>query len=101
MLNIRTQDRETLMECNYFDIVETTYIGEETSEFSIYAGITPNDVDIIGSYATKERALEVLDEIQIASLYDQKFSNEYTIYLADGSQKQMIPIPYVYQMPKE
>jgi len=82
---IRTQDRETLTCCNYF----TTY-GELGK--SIYAGTSPSDIDPIGAYATEERALEVLDEIQ------HFIRNIEIVKIGGGNCHE---VPYVYEMPKE
>ena len=51
---IRTQDREMLMDCN------AVGIGLEDDK-SIYS-----NGYVLGTYSSKERALEVLDEIQYA-----------------------------------
>lgn len=54
---IRSQDKIKLVKVNY------VYIIESNGHFTIY-GETIASGPIIGIYKTKERALEVLDEIQ-------------------------------------
>ena len=61
---IRSQDKERLIKPIDFYIEETIDYVNKSSEFDIYALNFANDDIIIGTYQTKERALEVLDEIQ-------------------------------------
>ena len=55
---IRSQDKLKLVKVNYVYAIEN-----KINSFSIY-GETIDSAPIIGRYETKERALEVLDEIQ-------------------------------------
>lgn len=55
---IRSQDKLKLVKVNYVYVIEN-----KINSFSIY-GETIDSGPIIGTYKTKERALEVLDEIQ-------------------------------------
>ena len=76
---IRSQDKEVLQK------ITSLFVNDDGYIFS-YDYINSNEV-FLGKYKTKERALEVLDEIQ-------KILNlEYT-FLQDLSN-------YVYEMPKE
>lgn len=63
---IRSQDKETLIETKYIRLFcnEKNYV--------IYAAehISPNEKTLLGTYSTKEKALEVLDRIQNAILID-------------------------------
>lgn len=77
---IRSQDKETLVECdriaiekiNYWKKISKVYVLNEDDELNIYWKfiIKANDI-IVGSYSTKEKALKVLDMIQ------REINNEY------------------------
>lgn len=54
---IRSQDKTRLVKVNY------VYMTENNDHLTIY-GETIDSAPIVGTYKTKERALEVLDEIQ-------------------------------------
>lgn len=56
---IRSQDREKLMECNFLSIKCSCDEMPNIGKWMIYNGLV-----YIGEYKTKERALEILDEIQ-------------------------------------
>lgn len=60
---IRSQDKARLIKPIDFYIEETIDYVNKSSEFDIYALNLANDDIRIGTYKTKERALEVLDEI--------------------------------------
>ena len=74
---IRSQDKLKLVKVNYVYAIEN-----KINSFSIY-GETIDSAPIIGRYETKERALEVLDEIQ----------NYILLPNTDNSA-------YVYEMPE-
>lgn len=61
---IRSQDKERLIKPIDFYIEETIDYVNKCSEFDIYALNFANDDIRIGTYKTKERAIEVLDEIE-------------------------------------
>lgn len=61
---IRSQEKERLIKPTDFYIEETIDYVNEYSEFDIYALNYANNDIRIGTYQTKERALEVLDDIQ-------------------------------------
>ena len=52
---VRTQDRERFIDCNKFELLDNEIIFSNSFNDFIYH---------LGTYATKERCLEVLDEIQ-------------------------------------
>ena len=84
---IRSQDRKRLIKCEKLIIVEFT----DKTECEIW-----NDTVKLGTYKTKERALEVLDEIQ-NSIIKGSFSE-----IRNGLNElvNITPNPvYVYQMP--
>ena len=74
---IRSQDKTRLVKVNY------VYMTENNDHLTIY-GETIDSAPIVGTYKSKERALEVLEEIQKYILLPNP----------DGSA-------YVYQMPEE
>ncbi len=80
---IRTQDKTALIEAKYLQIMQLTEdgfeIGEKTDDWHIIANSDPS----VGHYKTKERALEVLDDIQ------RYLNSDITFNLN------------VYEMPKE
>lgn len=86
---IRSQDRKYLMKCEAI-MCEKTGTGYGLIVF------TKNYDFNIATYKTKERALEVLDEIQ-------KVIGPRGIVKQDqhGIEVNMISVPIVYKMPKE
>ena len=82
---IRSQDKLKIVKINY------VYAEERDDHFTII-GETIDSGPIIGIYKTKERVLEVLDEIQsllieYVNFTEYKIDNKYTTR--------------VYEMPKE
>ena len=75
---VRSQDKLKLVKVNYVYAIEN-----KINSFSIY-GETIDSAPIIGRYETKERAIEVLDEIQ----------NYILLPNTDNSA-------YVYKMPEK
>ena len=75
---IRSQDRESLMKVNRVDKYGLSIVTFDNECREIY----------LGRYATEERALEVLDEIQ-----EMDFKNNSNVKLTSYG--------YVYEMPKE
>ena len=61
---IRSQEKERLIKPTDLYIEETIDYVNKCSEFDIYALNYANNDIRIGTYQTKERALEVLEEIQ-------------------------------------
>ena len=83
---VRTQDKEALVYANNFYIMKTR--GEEKYEISYFDG---DSFVKLGFYKSKERALEVLDEIQ-----------EKIINFEFGEANEcLISNEVVYQMPEE
>ena len=81
MLSIRTQNRMALVPYNNVILIQDDYIDWETTEKN---AIILNKVKL-GTYSTKERALEVLDDIE--------FWCQET--------NQVLKHKNIYQMPKE
>lgn len=95
---IRGQKRNVLLECVYFDIEE-----QLNSDYAITTTSIDFPMTTLGTYATKKRALEVLDEIErnINGYYtyeeeqlDPSSNIVYKIKVDDVAN-------IVYQMPKE
>ena len=96
---IRIQNKEGLVYANNFYIMKTKV--EEKYEISYFDG---DSFVKLGFYKSKERAIEVLDEIQykIQCLNDDfyfKVSKETEFKKYEGYQKKHIDI--VYKMPEE
>ena len=79
---IRSQDRETML------CVHAVAIAKDKVNSILGCGIDRNMKLELGTYKTKERALEVLDEIQ-----EMDFKNNSNVKLTSYG--------YVYEMPKE
>lgn len=92
---IRSQEKERLIKPIDFYIEEEIDYENKSSEFDIYALNLANDDIRIGTYQTKDRALEVLDEIQ---------NKINLINLGHDFGSPMIDLKnpsYIYEMPKE
>lgn len=86
---IRSQDRETMLP-NPILIVDDNKILTPKNDYR-------NTHLLLGHYKTKERALEVLDEIQ--SRLSPKL---HTVFTKDGLNVEVLDKNYdVYEMPKE
>lgn len=91
---IRSQNREILMCCNDISIVNYSEFGKKAKVYKIVGYFDKNtEYEELGSYKTKERALEVLDEIQ--ALLEP-------VHIIDISKKEGIAGANVfYEMPEE
>ena len=86
---VRNQDKSFLLKCNgiYID----TDADEYTGDYLVYTALNAGQTFILGIYKSKERSLEVLDEIE-----------EYiNIYEFKKSRKTLTYDDVVYQMPDE
>lgn len=106
---IRSQDKEKLMKIDFVYLEEKSIVGYCQSTFT-----SP----ILATYKTKERALEVLDEIQnilkpkmvyknitqdengIESI-NNAFKNNHYFATSNNADIHFINNTYVYEMPKE
>ena len=83
---VRSQDKEKLLKCNDIAISYNMSMDAEVIKFKGYKIVgyfdKNTEYEILGTYETKERAIEVLDEIQ----------NYILLPNTDNSA-------YVYQMP--
>ena len=100
MLSIRTQDRMALVPYN--NVIHINELTVIESGKLVYELIIDNSFHSLGTYATKERALEVLDEIQKALLGNDTTRYEYFTRM-DGTQKIEYTYIYktVYKMPQD
>ena len=101
-LCIRSQDKEKLISCN--DIVINNHRYDTMNErgnrimhfkgYEIIGYVDKNtEYEILGIYETKERALEILDEIQ--ELLE-------SVHITDISKKEgIVGANIFYEMPKE
>lgn len=71
---IRSQDKETLIKC------EKILVEEDKDRFAIVNYIDTKNWFRLGLYKTKERALEVLDEIQNHTILNQCVPPEHRFY---------------------
>jgi len=102
MLSIRTQDRMALVPYD-----KPIMIREDGALFLIDREGRPYLK--LGTYETKERALEVLDEIEIHSMgklaitepliNKDHWVNDYVVHIPKQRKEQIIPLSLVYQMP--
>lgn len=103
---IRSQDKLKLVKVNYVYAIEN-----KINSFSIY-GETIDSAPIIGRYETKERAIEVLDEIQsllqptieykpiVQEEYNPAYTYKHFVKVDDNIEiKELSTV--VYQMPAE
>jgi len=84
---VRSQDRETLAQVDYFDLSE-----DADGKIEIVVFSKNGLIDTMGIYKTKERALEVLDEIQ-----ETIIRTDSVITVSGDALEQNT----VYNMPKE
>ncbi len=99
---IRTQDRKGLVKVNAIFIDDTNMI--DNGYVTIYSQCCEYE---LGTYPTKERALEVLDEIQkFISQEDYLHIRKSSLNNLDDIEEpkyilKSCGIPKVYEMPKE
>lgn len=97
---IRSQDKERLVKVEYLEYFykKVHYANEEKpreEHYNIGAYISNEQFIILGEYATEERTLEVLDEIQKKIIL---------INLGHDFGSPMVDLKnptYIYEMPKE
>lgn len=100
---IRSQDREKIICCNDIAIA----IDNEYKIYKIVGYFDKNtEYEDLGFYLTKERALEVLDEIEerimiINTISLVKDNVSLIAYKNALSEEKIKGIGYPYQMPKE
>ena len=99
---IRSQDKDSLIKVEKIELIYDYMCSEDIQLIHI-----ETDKGRIGSYSTKERALEVLDEIQnILNLKDMyKYDRELVLKSWKNVDEKQVKIVRqqmsVYEMPKE
>lgn len=92
---VRSQDKEKLLKINGLQYQNCKLVENETVETNILIGFYSSyENEILGEYKTKERAIEVLDEIQ---------NKINLINLGHDFGSPMIDLKnptYIYQMPE-
>lgn len=83
---IRSQNKETLIKANDITIEQNMIIGYFDKD---------TEYEYLGTYKSKERALEVLDEIQdlLMNKVQEHHINKFDVY--NGEDRK------IYEMPKE
>ena len=96
---VRSQDKEVLMNVNHLYLSNNGIVGFCQSTFT-----SP----ILGTYKTKERALEVLDEINEVKFYKYMASLGWSSFVSGvlekepmEKQKLILSMMDTYQMPEE
>lgn len=98
---IKSQDKELLVNAKGFEL-QQHYKDSPCQIFAVWN----NNYNCVGTYKTKERALEVLDEIEerimiINTISLVKDSVSLIAYKNALSEEKIKGIGYPYQMPKE
>ena len=98
---VHSQDKEKLLKCNDIAISNNVINERESIKFKGYKIVgyfdKNTEYEILGTYETKERALEVLDEIQ--NIFPLKIENK-SYNEADLLLKAKM-LDVCYQMPAE
>ena len=102
---IRNQNKEALVHINGMIITKAHRIGNGKDELVYMIKETSSDT-LLGEYATKERALEVLDEIQnivIMQQLSEMDSHKFFQSMPKDTKniKIVLDSMSVYEMPKE
>lgn len=106
---IRSQDREKLVCCNDIAISNNMINEVEIIKFKGYKIVgyfdKNTEYELLGTYSTKERALEVLDEIQNILICKQMISLDYKNALGSNFTtkeiQEILRTTSIYEMPKE
>ena len=97
MLSIRTQNKMALVPYNSFILIQDDYIDWETTEKN---AIILNKVKL-GTYSTKQRALEVLDEIEKALAQNDTTTYGHLNGYNENTLEYKCKLQTIYQMPDE
>ena len=100
---IRSQDKEKLLKISGIQYQNCKLVENETVEANILIGFYSSyENEILGEYKTKERALEVLDEIQnfiCIEIHENNINYEKADLILKG--KIVDSLCKVYQMPEK
>ena len=98
---MRSQDKEKLLKCNDIAISNNVINERESIKFKGYKIVgyfdKNTEYEILGTYETKERAIEVLDEIQ-----DKMLNGSFAKKINGlGEELDLMPNPIlIYNMPE-
>lgn len=109
---IRSSAKANLLQVNFLTIMNGNEFYEkkdwEYKEYTICNVGPSGHYEILGTYKTKERALEVLDEINEIKYYKYMASLDWKSFVKSifetktaESQKILLAMMNTYQMPKE
>lgn len=107
---IRSQDKLSLvkpLDLELYSCLKTPICDENTTDIRAYLSKQEDDYIILGTYTTKERALEVLDEIQKILTPKIQVTPEFRKSDLTGNcqwidKQELIQYnTYVYEMPEE
>lgn len=107
---IRSQDKEKLLKCNDIAILKNMINEEESIKFKGYKIVgyfdKNTEYEKLGTYETKERALEVLDEIEerimLINTINLAKDTDSLIACKNALTKEKIKgLSYPYQMPEK
>ena len=100
---IRSQDKRKLLKCNDIAVEQNMIDQKEIIKFKGYKIVgyfdKNTEYEELGIYATEERVLEVLDEIQDLFITKEALTTEFTKDGLTIMNKQ--PSSVVYEMPQE
>lgn len=110
---VRSQDKEKLLKINGLQYQNCKLVENETVEANILIGFYSSyENEILGEYKTKERALEVLDEIQsllqptieykptVQEEYNPAYTYKHFVKVNDNMEIKELST-FVYQMPEK
>ena len=110
---VRSQDKEKLLKINGLQYQNCKLVENETVEANILIGFYSSyENEILGEYNTKERAIEVLDEIQsllqptieykpiVQEEYNPAYTYKHFVKVDDNIEIKELST-FVYQMPEK
>lgn len=103
---VRSQDKEKLLKINGLQYQNCKLVENETVETNILIGFYSSyENEILGEYKTKERAIEVLDEIEerimlINTINMAKDTNSLIACKNVLAEEKIKGLNYPYQMPE-
>lgn len=113
---VRSQDKEKLLKCNDIAISYNVINERESIKFKGYKIVgyfdKNTEYEILGTYETKERAIEILDEIQmllqptikyepiVQEEYNPAYTYKHFVKVNDNIEIKELST-FVYQMPEK
>lgn len=87
---IRSQDRTVFTKCKHISVEEIVTVNKKSTKWCVVINF-----GCVGEYGTKERCLEIIDEIQ------RKLSVSTTLEFDKGNNIKYRQNNVIYNMPKE